>query len=140
MSEKKAKKSAKKKKKDDGLIKDMTELVRTSVFAGLGMVLLGEEKVEEWAKKIARENKLSTKDMNSFIRDLKKQGSDARKDIEKRVKDLVDEIVPSGKKKSSGKSSKKSKARSAAKPAVKKVVEKKAETPVPTSSSSEGLL
>jgi polyhydroxyalkanoate synthesis regulator phasin len=94
------KKPAKKKakKKDQGIVNDVAELVRTSIFAGLGLAFLGEEKIEEWARKIAKENNLSTRDVKSFVNDLKKQGRDARKDVEKRVKDLIDDIVPEKKK------------------------------------------
>ncbi|MBN1363675.1 MAG: hypothetical protein JW976_02610 [Syntrophaceae bacterium] len=103
------KKKSKKKveKKTEGIIENITKLVRTSVFAGLGLAFLGEETVEGWARKIAKENKLSTKDIQSFVRDVRRQSREARKDVEKSVKSLVNEIIPGGKK-SSGKSKKKS--------------------------------
>jgi polyhydroxyalkanoate synthesis regulator phasin len=107
------KKSSKKKvgKKAEGIIDNITKLVRTSVFAGLGLAFLGEETVEGWARKIARENKLSTKDVQSFVRDVRRQSRDARKDVEKSVKSLIDDIVPGAKKKSGGSKKKPSRKR-----------------------------
>jgi polyhydroxyalkanoate synthesis regulator phasin len=102
----------KSKKNDDGIIDSIIDLVRTSVYAGLGLAFLGEEKIEDLAKKVAKQNNLSTRDMQSFIRDMKKQSSVARQDVQKRMKTLINGITPSGGKKSSskgkGKSSRKS--------------------------------
>ncbi|MBN1363587.1 MAG: hypothetical protein JW976_02155 [Syntrophaceae bacterium] len=93
------------------VIEDVTDFVRTSVFAGLGLVFLGEETIEKWVKDVAKENKLSTSDVKSFIRDVRKQSVEARKDVEKRVKSFIDDILPSSKKKSDGDSKKKSKSK-----------------------------
>jgi polyhydroxyalkanoate synthesis regulator phasin len=93
-------------KKDDGLAENVIGLVRTSVLAGIGMAFLGEEKIEEWARIIAKENKMSSKDIGNFIKDVKKQGNEARKDVEKRLRDMVKEITVSNKEKSSTKSKK----------------------------------
>ena len=40
------------KKKEEGIVENVIKLIRTSVLAGLGMALLGEEKIEKWATKM----------------------------------------------------------------------------------------
>ncbi|MBN1365738.1 MAG: hypothetical protein JW976_13095 [Syntrophaceae bacterium] len=115
MSTKKSKSKSKSKSRDENIISevvgDVVDFVKTSVFAGLGLVFLGEETIEKWIKKVAKENELSTSDVKSFIRDVRKQSVGARKDVEKRVKSLIDDIIPSSKKKSGGDSKKKSKSK-----------------------------
>ncbi|MBN1365056.1 MAG: hypothetical protein JW976_09665 [Syntrophaceae bacterium] len=109
MSKSKSKKKSVKKNFFSEVSGDVTDFVRTSVFAVLGLVFLGEETIEKLIKDIAKENKLSTKDVNSFIRDVKQQSKIARKDVEKRIEKLIDGVIPSSKKKSGGSSKKKSK-------------------------------
>jgi polyhydroxyalkanoate synthesis regulator phasin len=94
-----------------GIVEGILSLVRTSVFAGLGVAFLGEDKIEKWAKEIAKENKLSTRDVSSFIKDVKKQSNQARKDVEKRVKNLIDEVLPTTEKKHKKSSKKKAKSK-----------------------------
>ena len=94
------------KKKDDGIVGNVISLIRTSVLAGLGMALLGEEKIEAWATKIAKENKMSPKDIEKFIKDVKRDSVQARKDVEKRLREMMKEITGSSKEKSSGSSKK----------------------------------
>ena len=80
-------------RKDDGIIENVIGLVKKSVLAGLGMAFLGEEKIEGWAKKVARENKLSPNDISKFIKDVKKESIEARKDVEKRLRDMLKDIT-----------------------------------------------
>ena len=89
-------------KKDDGIAENVIGLVRKYVLAGIGMAFLGEEKIEEWTRKIARENKMSQKDIGNFIKDVKKQSNEARKDVEKRLREMMKENTVSDKKKSRG--------------------------------------
>jgi polyhydroxyalkanoate synthesis regulator phasin len=93
-------------KKDEGIAENVIGLVRTSVLAGIGMAFLGEEKIEEWARKIAKENKMPLKDIANFINDVKRQSVQARKDVEKRLRDMTKEITVSNKEKSSTSSKK----------------------------------
>lgn len=106
-------KSAKKptKKKDDGIIDNVIGLVKKSVLAGLGMAFLGEEKIEGWAKKIARDNKLSPNDITKFLKDVKKESVQARKDVEKRLRDMLKDITGSDDEKSSESTKAKSKSK-----------------------------
>jgi len=100
-------KSGKKRaKKDDGVAENLISLVRKSVLASIGMAFLGEEKIEEWARKIAKENKMSQKDIGDLIKDVKKQSNEARKDVEKRLREVMKEITVSKKEKSSQSSKK----------------------------------
>ncbi|MBN1363678.1 MAG: hypothetical protein JW976_02625 [Syntrophaceae bacterium] len=84
------------------IIEDVTNMVKTSVFASLGVAFLGQETIEKWAKKVAKDNDLSTTDVKSFINDIRQQSVETRKDIEKRVKSLLNDILPSTKKKTEG--------------------------------------
>ena len=93
-------------KKDDGIAENVIGLVRKYVLAGIGMAFLGEEKIEEWTRKIARENKMSQKDIGALIKDVKKQSNEARKDVEKRLREVMKEIAVSKEEKSSRSSKK----------------------------------
>jgi polyhydroxyalkanoate synthesis regulator phasin len=80
-------------KKNDGIAENVISLVKESVLAGIGMAFLGEEKIEEWARKIAKENKLSPNNIEKFIKDVKKQSIQARKDVEKRLREMMKKIT-----------------------------------------------
>jgi polyhydroxyalkanoate synthesis regulator phasin len=80
-------------KKDDGITENVISLVKGSVLAGIGLVYLGEKKIEEWARKIAKENKLSPNNIEKFIKDVKKQSVQARKDVEKRLREMMKKIT-----------------------------------------------
>lgn len=133
MSTSKSKNESGKKNVVSEIIEDVTNMVKTSVFASLGVAFLGQEMIEKWAKKVAKDNDLSTTDVKSFIKDVRQQSMEARKDIEKRVKSLLNDILPSTKKKSDGttksKSKKKSKKKShsISKASVNKVEESREE-------------
>lgn len=109
-----SKKSSKHAKKDEGIIDDAMDFVRTTVFAGLGIAFLVEEPIEKLVKRIMKEGKGLTKDVEKFYKDVKKESIEAREDVEKRITDIIDDIIPSSKKKSSG-NKKKKKARKVAK-------------------------
>ena len=111
MSASKSKNESGKKNVVSEIIEDVTNMVKTSVFASLGVAFLGQEMIEKWAKKVVKDNDLSTTDVKSFIKDVRQQSVDARKDIEKRVKSLLNDILPPTKKKSDGTSKSKSKGR-----------------------------
>jgi hypothetical protein len=96
------KKKMKPAKKKEGIVDTVTNFARTSIFAGLGFAFLPEEIIEDWVKKFAKENNLSTKDAMSFIRSVKKESIIARNGVEKRVKNLVDDIFSTTKKKKPG--------------------------------------
>jgi polyhydroxyalkanoate synthesis regulator phasin len=133
MSTSKSKNESGKKNVVSEIIEDVTNMVKTSVFASLGVAFLGQEMIEKWAKKVAKDNDLSTTDVKSFIKDVRQQSMEARKDIEKRVKSLLNDILPSTKKKSDkttkSKSKKKSKKKShsISKASVNKVEESREE-------------
>jgi polyhydroxyalkanoate synthesis regulator phasin len=106
MSTSKSSSKKRAKKKDDGIVENVIGIIRTSFLAGLGMALLGEEKIEAWAKKIAKENKMAPKDIEKFIKDVKRDSVQARKDVEKRLREMMKEITGSSKEKSKGGSKK----------------------------------
>ncbi|MBN1366003.1 MAG: STAS/SEC14 domain-containing protein [Syntrophaceae bacterium] len=90
------KNKSKKKSEDKNIINkvvgDVRKLLRTSVFAGLGVAFNGQEMIEKLIKDIAKENNLSIADVKRFIKDIKKQGLEARKDIGNRAKKVIKDI------------------------------------------------
>jgi polyhydroxyalkanoate synthesis regulator phasin len=103
------KKRRKPAKKDKGIIDDAIGVARTSIFAGLGVAFLIEEPIEKLMKRTVKKGEGLTNDLEKLYDDVKKESIKARKDVEKRVKDLIDDIIPSNKKKSSGSKKKKRK-------------------------------
>ncbi|MBN1365628.1 MAG: hypothetical protein JW976_12530 [Syntrophaceae bacterium] len=145
MSTKKTKDESEEKNNFSEFIEDITNMVKSSVYASLGVVILGQEVIKKWAKKIANENDLSTTDVKSFIRDVKQHSVEARKDVKKRVQSLLNEILPSARTKSVGDNKKKSKKKKKPVISSKKKSKKKKKTGASSrkkshSDGSEGIL
>ena len=67
----------------------MLDLLKKTLLTGIGIAALTKEKVEEVAKKIAKESKLSEKEGKKLVKDLLEKSDEARKNLEKQVDELV---------------------------------------------------
>ena len=67
----------------------MMELLKKTLLTGIGFAVLTKEKVEEAAKKIAEECKLSEEEGKKFVDDLLKQSEETKKNLEKKVEEMV---------------------------------------------------
>jgi len=61
----------------------MLEEMKKAFLASLGGVVLTKDKLEEWRKKIVKENKVSEKESKRLIDQLVEAGEDQWKDFEK---------------------------------------------------------
>lgn len=68
----------------------MFELLKKSVFATVGLALLTREKIEDVAKKIAEDAKLSESEGKQFVDELLKKSEETRLAIEKLINEKID--------------------------------------------------
>ena len=68
----------------------MIELFKKGVFTGIGLGWMAKEKVEETAKSIAFECKLSEEQGRKLYEEMVKKSESTRTDLEQQVEQLVD--------------------------------------------------
>lgn len=68
----------------------MIELLRKTVYATVGMVLVTRDVAEEMGKKIAQEAKMSESEGKKFIDELMKKTDQARVSLEKMINEKVE--------------------------------------------------
>ena len=66
----------------------MLEEMKKAFLASLGGVVLTKDRLEEWRKKIVKENKLSEKESKRLIDQLVEAGEDQWRDFEKSFKSM----------------------------------------------------
>ena len=71
----------------------MKELLKKTLLTGIGFAVLTKEKVEEAARKIAEECKLSEEEGKKFVDELLKQSEETKKNLETKVEDLVQKTL-----------------------------------------------
>ena len=67
----------------------MFDLLKKATLMGIGITSMTKDKIEELAKEIVEEGKLSEEEGKKLVEDLLKQSDEARKDLESRVEKLV---------------------------------------------------
>jgi len=67
----------------------MFELIKKTMLTGVGLAVMTKEKVEELARELTEKGGMSEKEGKKFIDDLLKRSEEARKDLDKRVEDMV---------------------------------------------------
>ncbi|MDG5815958.1 phasin family protein [Chitinispirillales bacterium ANBcel5] len=71
----------------------MIDLMRKSVYAALGLAVMTREKVEESARKIASDAKMSEAEGKKFVDELVKKSEETKASIEKMVNERVDSAL-----------------------------------------------
>jgi polyhydroxyalkanoate synthesis regulator phasin len=71
----------------------MIDLIKKTLFAGVGLAFMTKEKAEEVAKKIASEAKIAEGEGKKFVSDLVKKSEEARAGAEKLVNTTVDKAL-----------------------------------------------
>ncbi len=71
----------------------MKKWLRKGVLTGIGIGLMTKERVEEAARKLAEDAKMSEKETKSFIRELKENAEKSYGEIEKKIDHRVNETV-----------------------------------------------
>ena len=67
----------------------MFDLLKKAALMGIGITSMTKDKIEELAKEIVGEGKLSEEEGRKLVEGLLKQADEARKDLEDRVEKLV---------------------------------------------------
>ena len=71
----------------------MLDIVRKTLLLGIGLAAMTRDKIEEVAKKVAEEDKLSEEEGRKLAEDLLKQSDEARKNLKDQVEKFVDNTL-----------------------------------------------
>jgi polyhydroxyalkanoate synthesis regulator phasin len=71
----------------------MFDLVRKSMLAGVGLALKAWDEVEDLAKEVAEQSKMTESEGRKFIDELQNRYEDAQKKLEERVEKSVKELL-----------------------------------------------
>jgi polyhydroxyalkanoate synthesis regulator phasin len=69
------------------------ETIQKALYTGIGMAVLTKDRVEELAKDLVDQAKLSEKEGQNLLGDLKAQAEKVQTEFEKRVEDLVKKTI-----------------------------------------------
>ena len=69
----------------------MVDLLKKSVYAAIGFAVVSRERVEELARKIAKEASMTEKEGRKFVEEMLKKSDETRATIEKMVREKIDE-------------------------------------------------
>jgi polyhydroxyalkanoate synthesis regulator phasin len=71
----------------------MLDIIRKSLFVGLGVAVSTRERVEEIAKKFARESELSESEGKKFVDEMRSKADEFRSALEKMINDRVNFVL-----------------------------------------------
>jgi len=75
------------------IIKDMPELVKKTMLAGVGLALKTWDEVEDMTRELVERGKMGEKEGNKFLNDLRQRYDDTQKKLEARVEKTVKEFL-----------------------------------------------
>jgi polyhydroxyalkanoate synthesis regulator phasin len=65
------------------------EFMKKAMMTGLGLALKTQSEIEELTREMIKKSKMSEEEGRKFIDDMMKKYEDARKDMEKQIKDGI---------------------------------------------------
>ena len=71
----------------------MIDLLKKGILTGIGIGLMTKDKVEEYAKKAAREAKLTKEESRKFADELLKRSEETKQQIEEKINDQVKKVI-----------------------------------------------
>ena len=71
----------------------MPDLIKKTLFTGIGLALKTWDEVEDLAKEIADKSKMTEKEGSNFLKDIHKKYEDAQKKLEARVEKTVKDFL-----------------------------------------------
>jgi len=71
----------------------MLDIVRKTLLLGIGLAAMTKDKIEDVAKRIAEEDKLSEEEGRKLAEDLLNQSDEARKNLKKQVENFVENTL-----------------------------------------------
>jgi polyhydroxyalkanoate synthesis regulator phasin len=75
------------------IIKDMPELFKKTMLAGVGLALKTWDEVEDMTRELVERGKMGEKEGNKFLDDLRQRYDDTQKKLEARVEKTVKEFL-----------------------------------------------
>ena len=78
------------------LIKDMPDLIKKTMLAGVGLALKTWDEVEDLTKELVEKGKMGEKEGSKFLKDLQNRYDDTQKKLEARVEKTVKEFLKRG--------------------------------------------
>ena len=71
----------------------MTDLIKKTLLAGVGLALKTWDEVEDLAKELVDKSKMTEKDGSKFVKDLQKRYEETQKKLEARVEKTVKDFL-----------------------------------------------
>ena len=71
----------------------MIDILKKTMFLGLGLASLTKEKIEELAKDLIKKGELSEKEGKDFVSEVTKKSKDAAKEIKSQIEKGVSETM-----------------------------------------------
>lgn len=71
----------------------MFDIIKNSLFTGLGMAVVAKDKLEKATKKLVEEGKLSQEEAEKLFHDLVTSGESQWRDIEDKIKKLIQDAI-----------------------------------------------
>ena len=71
----------------------MSDLIKKTLLAGVGLALKTWDEVEDLAKELVEKGKMTEKDGNKFVKDLQKRYEETQKKLEARVEKTVKDFL-----------------------------------------------
>ena len=71
----------------------MSDLIKKTILAGLGVLSLSREKAEKLAKDLVKRGELAKTEEAKFAKDLMKRAEKSKVEAEKRIEKIVKEIL-----------------------------------------------
>ncbi len=71
----------------------MTDLIKKTILAGVGLAAMTKDKVEELAEELTKKGKLSEKEAKELLDDLLKRSKRAKKDLNKKMENVVTKVL-----------------------------------------------
>ena len=75
------------------IIKDVPELIKKTMLAGVGLALKTWDEVEDMTRELVERGKMGEKEGNKFLDDLRQRYDDTQKKLEARVEKTVKEFL-----------------------------------------------
>lgn len=71
----------------------MLELMKKTVFAGIGMAAMTKDKIEEVSKECIAQGQLSEKEGEKFVTELMQRSEESRDELKKQVEQAAENLI-----------------------------------------------
>lgn len=71
----------------------MLNIIKQSMLTGIGLALIAKDEIEDLANELVKKGKMSEKEGNKFLEDLRKRYDETQKQLEIRVQKTVKDFM-----------------------------------------------